>query len=44
MGALPKSGDDVFYIPWVRGNENIDHLNIGLKNGLKIGAIYQGQG
>ena len=40
MGSLPKGGDNIFYIPWVKNNEYISHLN----EGLGIGGIYQGQG
>lgn len=42
MGSLPKSGDNIFYIPWVRGNQYIDHLNMGKFR--SIGKFYQGEG
>ena len=49
MGSLPKAQDNIFYIPWVKNNQYIDHINTGtyinnLNKGNGITSTYWVEG
>ena len=49
MGSLPKAPDNIFYIPWVKNNQYINHLNTGsfinnLNKGKGITSPYWVEG